>query len=175
VLDVPVTLGAVVLPGEAVASIAAESYVLRLSLPERHARFIAEGDEVRVDESALGGGEPRTGRIMQVYPRITDGRVIADASVEGLGDFFVGERIRVWVETDRREALIAPARLLRTRHGVDFARVRSPDGEAAEVRVQRGPPAEVEGVEEAVEVLSGLAPGDRLVAWDVSWDEAIAP
>ena len=90
VLRVPITVGAVVLPGEAIAEVALENYVLRLALPERHARFMAEGDEVRVDESALGGGAPRTARIVQVYPHIADGRVIADATVEGLGDFFVG-------------------------------------------------------------------------------------
>ncbi len=170
VLRVPVTLGTVVLRGEVIASIAAENYVLRLSLPERHARSVAEGDEVRVDESALGG-EARSGRIVQVYPQIVDGRVIADAAVEGLGDFFVGERVRVWVDTDVRDALVAPAAFLRTRRGVDFARVRTA-GEIEEVRVQRGAAADVLGVEDAVEVLSGLAPGDVLVAWGEGGPEA---
>ncbi|MBV1932726.1 MAG: efflux RND transporter periplasmic adaptor subunit, partial [Porticoccaceae bacterium] len=40
VLKVSVTHGSVVLPGEPIANIAAESYILRLMLPERHARFI---------------------------------------------------------------------------------------------------------------------------------------
>lgn len=55
VLAVPVTSGSVVLPGEAVATIASDLYLLRLRLPERHARSIAEGDPVIVDAAALTG------------------------------------------------------------------------------------------------------------------------
>lgn len=52
VLTVPVTAGSVVMPGETIAKIAANAYVLRLELPERHARFIKVGDPV-----VLGGRE----------------------------------------------------------------------------------------------------------------------
>lgn len=166
VLSVPLTLGAVVLPGEAVASIAAENYVLRLSLPERHARFVSEGDEVRVDAGAVAGAPERVARVVQVYPQIQDGRVFADASVEGLGDFFVGERVRVWVSTEARQALVVPRRLVRTRHGLDFVRLRTADGGLLEVRVQLGRAEAAEGAEDGVEVLSGLAPGDVLIAWE---------
>lgn len=170
VLRVPVTVGTVVLPGEAVAELAVENYVLRLSLPERHARFIAEGDAVQVDPSALGGGEPRTATIVQVYPQIAEGRVIADASVEGLGDFFVGERVRVWVATDMRRTMTAPEHFIATRHGVDFVRVRGPEGEPVEARVQRGRALMVDGADAGVEILSGVAPGDELLAWDAAGD-----
>lgn len=174
VLRVPVTIGTVVLPGEVIADVAAENYVLRLSLPERHARFIAEGDEVRVDGAGLSGAESGLARIVQVYPQIAEGRVVADAEVEGLGDFFVGERVRVWVATDAREALVVPARFVRTRHGVDFVRVRASDGAVEEVRVQPGAPTQVEGVADGLEILSGLAPGDELVAWGADAPEADA-
>lgn len=40
VLKVPVTVGSVVMPGESIATIAANEFLLRLELPERHARFI---------------------------------------------------------------------------------------------------------------------------------------
>jgi RND family efflux transporter MFP subunit len=111
VLRVPVTAGTVVMPGEQIAEIASELYVLRLSLPERHARFIAEGDPVRVAGTALGEGAlDATGMIRQVYPRIEAGRVTADAVVEGLGDYFVGERVRVLIEADPRTAILIPER-----------------------------------------------------------------
>ena len=29
-----------------------------------------------------------------VYPQIEDGRVVADATVEGLGEYFVGDRLQ---------------------------------------------------------------------------------
>jgi RND family efflux transporter MFP subunit len=177
VLSVPLTLGAVVLPGEPVADIAAENYVLRLSLPERHARFVAEGDEVRVDAAALAdepeAGAGRFARIVQVYPRIRDGRVVADASVEGLGDFFVGERVRVWVSTEARRSLSVPRRFVRNRHGLDFVRVRASDGGVFEARVQLGR-SEVDGAAELVELLSGVAPGDVLLAWETDAAEAAA-
>ena len=44
VLSVPVTTGSVVMPGETIAVIAAEGFILRLEVPERHARFMKAGD-----------------------------------------------------------------------------------------------------------------------------------
>ncbi len=164
VLAAPVTIGSVLLPGEMVASVASENYVLRLRLPERHARFLSVGAEVRVDAPELGGEAAAVARISQVYPQIQDGRVIADAELEGLGDFFVGERVRVWVGTELRNAIIAPADFLETRYGVDFVRVRADGDSIHEVAVQRGRPTIADGVENGVEILSGLAPGDVLVA-----------
>jgi len=164
ILNVPVVEGAVVRPGEMIAEIAVDTRVLRLRLPERHARFIAEGDPVRVGEAALTGGVAEQGVIVQVYPEIEEGRVIADASVEGLSDFFVGERVRVYVAVDEREAILAPRRFIETRFGVDYARVIGPDGEPDTVVVQMGPPRPRADMDDAVEILSGLDAGDVLAA-----------
>jgi multidrug efflux system membrane fusion protein len=54
VLKVPVQEGSVVLPGETIAAIAADNYILRLQLPERHARFIKAGDTILVGARGLG-------------------------------------------------------------------------------------------------------------------------
>lgn len=159
VLAVEATDGQVVLPGEVVAMIAAEAYVLRLALPERHARFLEEGDTVLVGERGLAV-EPeirREGRVRQVYPELERGRVIADVDVEGLGDYFVGERTRVWVATGRRQAIVVPADYLECRYGITLARVES----AGEVVVQTGFTRD-----DGVEVLSGLRPGDRLLPFE---------
>jgi RND family efflux transporter MFP subunit len=156
VLRVLVTEGVVVMPGEPVATIAAERYVLRIELPERHARFIREGDEVMVGERGLPPGEAgglRKGVIAQVYPEMSNGRVIADVEVAGLGDYFVGERTRVHVATGKRKTILVPADYLRRRHGVTFALVK---GEG-EVMVQPG-----QRLGDEVEILSGLRPGDVL-------------
>ena len=51
------------------------------------------------------------GRVRLVYPEIQGGRVIADVEVAGLGDYFVGERTRVYVadgERARRSSSRAP-------------------------------------------------------------------
>lgn len=164
VLAAPVRPGEVILPGEEIARIAAENYVLRLQLPERHARHLSEGDMVRVGGRSPDDEGRHTGRIIQVYPQIQDGRVIADAVAEGVGDFFVGQRVRVWVETDVRQTYIAPAHFIETRYGVDFVQIRGADGEIREVAVLRGRDAPSEAMANGVEILSGVADGDVLVA-----------
>ena len=158
VIEVHAVNGSVVLPGEPVATIASDLFILRLYLPERHARFIAAGDPVLVGAAGLtvGAGDLRHGTIRQVYPQLDRGRVVADAEVEGLGDFFVGERTRVFVSTGRREALVVPQRYVYRRFGLDY--VRLADG--TEVVVRLGAPQPLAQIESGVEVLSGLAAGD---------------
>jgi len=162
VLKVPVTAGAVVLPGEPVASIAEKNFVLRLRVPERHALHMKAGDTIRIDSEALGAGGAKFGTIKLVYPQIQDGRVTADAKVDGLGDYFVGERIRVWVSAGKRESIVVPAAFIITRFGVDYARVRK-DGAVIDVPVQRGRLMPRPDMPDALEILSGLKAGDILV------------
>ncbi len=164
VLSVKVVDGAVVMAGEPVATVATETYILRLRLPERHARFLGEGDPVLVGERGLApAGEPkslRRGAVRQVYPELDAGRVVADAEVSGLGDFFVGERVRVYVATGARDAVIVPPDFVFRRFGVDF--VRLDDGTEAPVQVGGTIPA-IDGRDGGLEILSGLKAGDVIV------------
>ncbi|MDC7785897.1 efflux RND transporter periplasmic adaptor subunit [Rhodoplanes sp. TEM] len=162
VLKVPVLPGTVILAGETVAQIAEANFVLRLRVPERHAKFLKIGDPVRIDGEALGRGEALFGKVRLIYPQIEDGRVVADASVEGLGDYFVGERIRVWVSAGERSAVTVPARFVTTRFGIDYVHLAR-DGGTIDVPVQRGRTVQRPGEPAAIEILSGLVPGDRLV------------
>lgn len=153
VLTVAVTEGAVVMGGETVATLAEDQYILRLELPERHAAILRAGD--RVDIAIRGHAEATTeGRVRTVYPEIRGGRVIADVEVAGLGDYFVGERTRVYVKTGERTALFVPAAALTTRAGIDYLHLKS----GADIVVQTG-----ETRAEGVEILSGLADGDVVV------------
>lgn len=157
VLKVPVSVGSVVLPGETIATLATDNYILRLQLPERHARFLKAGDTILVGTRGLQQQDQETlrrGRVRLVYPQIDQGRVIADAEVDGLGDFFVGERTRVYVATGKRDALVVPADLVYRRYGVSYVKLK--DG--TEVVIQPGPP-----VDGGIEVLSGLNEGDVAV------------
>lgn len=157
VLRVPVTEGTVVLPGESLAIIAAERYVLRIELPERHARFLREGDTVLVGARGLAAdaeGDLRSGRIVKVYPEMSNGRVVADAEIDELGDYFVGERTRVYVATGQRQAIVVPPEFLLRRYGVQYVIVK---GEG-EVMVQPGQRAD-----DGIEILAGLKPGDILL------------
>lgn len=164
VLAVPVTPGTVVMPGETVAMIAERDYVLRLSVPERHAINLKAGDPVRLDPDDLSPGDEQAGQgqVTLVYPRISDGRVQADARVTGLGDYFVGQRVRVFVPTGERPVIIVPAAYLTTRFGMDFAHLRQGAG-MVEVPVRRGQARPRPGMPDGVEILSGLNNGDILV------------
>jgi len=163
VLTVPVTTGTVILPGEPVATIAEQNFILRLRLPERHAHFLKAGDTVRIDGEELGDSGAKFGTIRLVYPQIEDGRVIADADVAGLGDYFVGQRIRVWVSAGDRESIIVPSSFIITRFGVDYARVRKNDKTVIDVPVQRGRELPRPDMSNGLEILSGLKAGDVLV------------
>jgi len=162
VLTVPVTTGTVILPGEAIATVAEQHFVLRLRVPERHALYMKAGDTVRVDSHELGAAGAKFGTIKLVYPQIEDGRVIADANVAGLGDYFVGERILVWVSAGKRESITVPASFIITRFGIDYARVRK-GKEVIDVPVQRGRSMPRPDMPDALEILSGLKAGDILV------------
>lgn len=165
VLSVPLTKGSVVMPGETVARIAGGGYFLRLSLPERHAAHIKVGDSVIVGSrgmTSLEGTDPvGTGKVVKVYPEIDGGRVLADVEVEGLGDFFVGERTRVWILVASRKVITVPEAAVVNRYGIDYVRVASATGEV-DVPVIIGASFEENG-QRSVEILSGLAPGDKVV------------
>jgi len=163
VLTVPVTAGTVVMAGDTLATVAEQDFVLRLLVPERHARFLKAGDPVRLDGQDVGlGGGPRYGTIKLVYPQITNGRVMADAVVPDLTDYFVGERVRVWVSAGTREAIVIPSGYLVTRFGMDYARVRLAGGQVIDVPVQRGQSHPTPALPDGIEILSGLHAGDRL-------------
>jgi RND family efflux transporter MFP subunit len=166
VLSVPVTAGSVILPGEEIARIATGPYYLRLSLPERHAAEIVEGETVQVGERGVARRDgvstaTRPGRIAKVYPEIADGRVIADVEVEDVGSYFVNERTLVSIPVGKRSALAVPAEAVRTAHGVDYVRLAREEGEL-DVAVILGETVST-GDGAMVEVLTGLNDGDRIV------------
>jgi|LNFM01.1.fsa_nt_gb RND family efflux transporter MFP subunit len=206
VLKVPVTSGSVVMAGESVATIAANAYLLRLELPERHARFMRAGDTLRVGArglsvadtatpvgvagsatpsgvagsatpsgvagsatpSGVAGSATVSGKIVQVYPELQGGRVIADAEAPGLGDYFVGERARVWISAGKRPGVVVPTGFVFARFGLDFVAVKGSDGKPVDVVVQRGSAAALDGGGDGVEILAGLAAGDVIVKPEVT-------
>lgn len=164
VLSVPVTKGSVIMPGEAVARIAGGGYYLRLALPERHAAQIKEGDAVKVGARGITAGsaaEARQGKLIKVYPEIEGGRVLADVEVDGLGDYFAGERTLVWIPVAMRDVIAVPAAAVSNRHGVDIVTLAGKDGPLDVAVIIGNTFASPEG--ERVEVLSGLSAGDKVI------------
>ncbi|WP_075217116.1 efflux RND transporter periplasmic adaptor subunit [Mongoliimonas terrestris] len=153
VLTVPVTSGAVVMPGEAIATIGGGGFFLRLAIPERHAGTLRQGAELEIET----GTDVSTGRLAKIYPQIENGRVIADVEVDALPTAFVDARLLVRVPIGSREALLVPQAAVVTRSGLDFVRVQTSTG-TAERTVVLG---EARGGD--VEVLTGLAGGDEVV------------
>ena len=162
VLKKLVAVGSVVLPGDPIAMIAQENFKLRLRVPERHALFLKAGDKIRVDGAEFGEHASKTGVIDLVYPQIEDGRVIADATVPGLGEYFVGNRLRVWVSGGMRTAFVIPSSYVTTRFGIDYVRIRQAD-RTIDVPVQRGRELPNPDMPDGLEILSGVRAGDQLV------------
>ena len=160
VLSVPVSVGRVVMPGETIATLAQDKYILRLQLPERHAKFLRAGDRVAVGARGLSddAGATREGRVRIVYPEIQGGRVVADVEVSDLGDYFVGERTRVYIDAGKRKAVVIPAAYVYRRAAVNY--VKLADGD--EVVVQPGEVHDDNG-KKTIEILSGLVDGDKVV------------
>lgn len=152
ILHVPLLSGSVVMAGESIATIAADDYVLRLNIPERHAAYLKAGDKITLENKNQGEGT-----ITLVYPAIENGRVIADVKVENLENYFVGERVRVWVNTAERHGFTIPQSYITTKSGVDYVHLVRDDGKNYAVPVQVG--QKIKDTE-SVEILSGLRDGD---------------
>jgi RND family efflux transporter MFP subunit len=162
VLKKLVAVGSVVLPGDPVAMIAQQDFKLRLRVPERHARFLKAGDKIRLDGAELSEAASQFGVIDLVYPQIEDGRVIADATVQGLGEYFVGDRLRVWISGGSRNAFVIPSNYVTTRFGIDYVRIRHAD-RTIDAPVQRGRDLPSPELPNGLEILSGIHAGDQLV------------
>lgn len=157
VLAVPVTRGAVIMAGEAAATIGGGGFFLRLAIPERHANALKEDAEIRISTS----GTEKTGRLVKLYPQIQNGRVVADVEFGQLDTAFVDARVLVEVPIGSREALFVPRAALTTRSGLDFVRVRQ-DGREVERVVAPGEVVRRDGVA-FVEILTGLVAGETIV------------
>jgi hypothetical protein len=88
---------------------------------------------------------------------------VADATVQELGDYFVNERVRVWVSAGNRKAIVVPDNLIKTRSGIDYARLWLGTGQILDVPIQRGQTIHKPKQRDGIEVLSGLSSGDRLL------------
>ncbi len=152
VLRADVPAGSVVSPGQSIATVTAGPPVLRLMLPESLAGSLRRGAPVTLTDPVDG---TRTGQIVQIYPAISGGQVMADASVPGLSERFIGRRVGVALETGRRRAIVVPRRFVTTRFGVDYVDVVVGSTiSAVPVQVTAVPGTD------SVEVLSGIGAGD---------------
>lgn len=158
VTGVNIVQGSIVNPGEVIASFSTLDGIVRLSLPERHASQVAEGETVSLRLPSRDD-EVRTATIVKVYPELRDGAVIADATVQGGLNALVGERVDVLAPVGERRAIRIPREYVSTRYGVDFVRVKVGERFIDAPVALAAPLAENEGT---YEVLSGLKAGDTI-------------
>lgn len=154
VLSVPMAKGSVVTPGESIAVIGGGGAYLRLSVPERHATTLIQGQEISI-------GEAQIGRLVKIYPQIEGGRVLADVEVSDIDDRFVGRRIPVRLPVGQRSALMVPQSAVTMLGGIDFVTLEV-NGAPLRRAVVLGADLMRDGVV-WVEVLTGLVAGERLV------------
>ncbi len=157
VLNVPVTSGEVIMAGESTAIVGTGGLFLRLQVPERHAASLKAGDEIRIGEN----DDEKIGLLSKIYPRIAAGRVQADIEVGGLDTRFVGERVVVQLPVGHRFALTVPQAALIHRGALDFVTVQ--DGDSLVERVVLAGEAFSDEGGKVVEILSGLAEGEKVI------------
>lgn len=158
VLQVPVTKGAVIMGGEQVALIGGGGFYLRLAIPERHADSLKQGAAIQITSN----GAEETGKLVKIYPEITNGRVAADVEVAKLNTEFVNARVLVRIPVATRMALLVPQDAVVTRSGIDFVRVEEAGATVERAVILGDHSTGPDGASE-VEVLTGLEAGDVVV------------
>lgn len=164
VLHVKVSKGSVLMAGDTIAEIAEAPVRVRLEVPERYTRFLHKDALVRISGAQLGLKGTLFGRLTTIKPAVSNGRVTAYATVPDLPDFFVGARVEAWLPAAKHEAIVIPARDIISLSGSDYVKIRRPDGQVIEAPVQRGPAQPSPEMKNGVEIVSGLASGDVVVA-----------
>lgn len=157
VLSVPVTRGGVIMAGEPIATIGGGGFFLRLAIPERHAESLKQGAEIEITTDSMTSA----GKLAKIYPRIENGRVIADVEVDALDTDFVDARVLVRVPVGERRALLVPVDAVSTRSGVDFVTVETGAGQIERAVILGNQIKRDEA--EFVEILTGLVAGDTVV------------
>lgn len=158
VLRATIPAGSVVAAGTSIATVTAGPPLLRLDVPESLASRLRKGAAITIqDDSDLAG---RSGTIVQVYPAVAGGRVRADVEMAGLTTDLVGRRVSVLLDVGGRRGIVIPRHFVTTRFGVDYVKLIARDGSAASMPVQTA----ATGNPQNVEVLSGVSPGDVLLA-----------
>ena len=157
VLRVDVPAGAPVAPGVVVAVITAGPTILRLQVPESLAGQIHPGSRVTTTGFGVAINE---GRVIKVYPAIVAGQLTVDVDMPGIDNKLIGRRLPARIETGSRKALLVPIGFVTNRFGIDYVSVSAKDGSAMQVPVQSAASSEIG----KIELLSGVNPGDTLVA-----------
>ncbi len=165
--QVPVEVGQRVAPGQNLARVAdPERLKAELRIPETQAKDVEVGLSAEIDTR----NGVMTGTVSRKDPAATNGTVTVDVSLTGalLKGAVPDQSVDGTVQLERLENVLYVGRpsLGQEQSTVGLFRVTSDAGDAARVQVKLG-----RSSVNAIEVLSGLNEGDRVVLSDMSaWD-----
>jgi multidrug efflux pump subunit AcrA (membrane-fusion protein) len=170
--DMPLELGQWVTPGQVLARVAQPGHLkAMLRVPETQAKDIAIGQPVSVDTRNGTAGVVQ-GHVMRVDPAVQNGTVLVEVALDGA--LPPGARPDLSVDgTVEIERLPDVVHVARPAYGagegtVSLFRLTPAGTEATRVQVKLG-----RSSVNAVEVLGGLNPGDRIIISDMSaWETA---
>lgn len=164
-------LGQWVVPGQELARVAQPGRLKAvLRVPETQARDVVVGQAVQVDTRLSSGGGASSvvpGRVMRVDPAVQNGTVTVEVALEGAlpkgarGDLSVDGTI----ELERLPDVLSVARPAygQPESTVGIFRLEPDGAHAVRVPVQLG-----RASVNAVEIVRGLKPGDRIIVSDLS-------
>lgn len=165
--QVPVEVGQRVAPGQNLARVAdPERLKAELKIPETQAKDVEVGLSAEIDTR----NGVMVGRVSRKDPAATNGTVTVDVSLTGplLRGAVPDQSVDGTVQLERLENVLYVGRpsLGQEQSTVGLFRVTSDAGDAARVQVKLG-----RSSVNAIEVMSGLSEGDRVVLSDMSaWD-----
>jgi RND family efflux transporter MFP subunit len=136
-------------------SLVAEVFASELILPD-----LAVGNPARVRIDALGE-QPFEARILRIHPRLEESsrQAIVELALDPVPEGArAGQFVRVALQAARSERLLVPFRTLHRDRDGEFVWLVGPEGTALRRPVRSGM-----RVANGVEILEGLAPGDRVI------------
>lgn len=149
ILNLLVTNGSVVMPGDNLIEIACNGFILRLNLPEGDSDYIKLNDKIRLNnfsEYAI---------ISKIYPKINNGNIIIEATLNNIESSYIGKLVGAYVKTGEHKGFLIPNEYFISKNGLDFLKLK----DVGEIIIQTG--RKDNGL---VEVISGLKENDILVS-----------
>lgn len=136
-------------------SLVAEVYASELLLPN-----LTLGSPARIRIDALGD-RPYEGRVLRIHPRLEESsrQAIVELALDPIpAGARAGQFVRASLRASERERLLVPFRALHRDREGEFVWLVSPEGEAERRSVRSGL-----RIADGVEILEGLAPGERVI------------
>ncbi len=168
ITDIDLKVGENRNPGQRLAEITPDTgYKLSADVDEFYLARVREGQLSDVEVN----GQTAKARITRIYPQVKDGRFAVDLAFEGAepGGLVTGQAVQGKLALGADQAgLILPAGAFLERTGGDWVFVMTNDSSADRRRIKIG-----RRNSEQVEVVSGLAAGERVITSDYTGYERI--